>query len=120
MWLQLVHFAKSRFFFISQNPDFINLVKNVDFAKSRFFYFVESRFFIISQNPYFAISQNRVSRFHWSKPNLALRYVLGPWRFQLKKWIKRQVLIKKSIIALILVKYCLNRWSSWQQRNIYI
>ena len=27
------------FFFISQNPDFINVVKNVDFAKSRFFLF---------------------------------------------------------------------------------
>ena len=44
------------FFFIPQNPDFINVVKNVDFAKSRFFYFVESRFF------YFAISQNLVRR----------------------------------------------------------
>ena len=27
------------FFFISQNPDFINVVENVDFAKSRFFLF---------------------------------------------------------------------------------
>ena len=60
-YLQLVHFAKSRFFllicnkqyvaaigsfrkiqiffFISQNPDFINVVENFDFAKSRFFLF---------------------------------------------------------------------------------
>ena len=64
MWLQLVHFAKSRyFFFISQNPDFINVVENVDFAKSRFFYFVESRFFFISQNPYLQ------SAFYTSKGN---------------------------------------------------
>ena len=61
-----LHFAKSRhfssfrkiqtFFFISQNPDFINVVKNVDFAKSRFFLFrklhvSQFRKIHISQNP---------------------------------------------------------------------
>ena len=63
MWLQLVHFAKSRyFFFISQNPDFINVVKNVDVAKSRSLFCRIQIFFFISQNPYFAISQNPVSQ----------------------------------------------------------
>ena len=55
MWLQLVHFAKSRyFFFISQNPDFINVVENVDFAKSRFFLFRRIQIFF-----YFAESMFR-------------------------------------------------------------
>ena len=45
----------------------------------------------------------------------------GPdFKFQLKKWIKCQVLMRKGILLLTMVKYCSNyRWSPWQQANIY-
>ena len=36
-----------------------------------------------------------------------------------KIWIKCQGFDKKGIIPLILVQYSLNRWSPWQQGNLY-
>ena len=46
--------------------------------------------------------------------------ILGPW-FQIstQKVEKKSSFDEKSIIPLILVKYCLNRWSPWQQGHIY-
>ena len=61
------------------------------------------------------------SNFH----RIKLKFGLGidfsdpDFKFQLKNWIKCQDLTKKGIIHLSLVKYSLNRWSPWQQANVY-